>query len=319
MDAEAVATYREVVERLDQSARLRDVLPIALRLAKELDDQGFEKWVRLELHGYFNSNPVLAEEDVVPTYRTVAIQHEDEFGRPLIITDPDLGFVNETRLRFDVVQLEEIVRDSKDVFVPDAGLAQLVQQHLGVHVVRYRLRPGAVAGVLSGIRTRLYDLLHERRPTAGGSAMRQVEKANDMASQEKIFIGHGRSRMWRDLKDFLQDRLQLSWDEFNRESPAGKTTSARLEQMLNSAVFAFLVMTAEDEQVDGSVRARENVIHEVGLFQGKLGLHRAVVLLEDCCTEFSNIHGLGQIRFPKDNIMACSEEVRRVLEREGLL
>lgn len=97
------------------------------------------------------------------------------------------------------------------------------------------------------------------------------------------------------------------------------TTAARLEEMLNGSAFAFLVMTGEDEQVDGSVRARENVIHEVGLFQGKLGLRRAIVLLEDGCTEFSNIHGLGQIRFPKGHIMARSEEIRRVLEREGLV
>jgi hypothetical protein len=43
------------------------------------------------------------------------------------------------------------------------------------------------------------------------------------------------------------------------------------------------------------------------------------VLLEEGCTEFSNIHGLGQIRFPKGNIGAAFEEVRRVLEREDVL
>src|SRR5438045_2725225 len=31
-----------------------------------------------------------------------------------------------------------------------------------------------------------------------------------------VFIGHGRSPLWRELKDFIQDRLQLPWDEFNR-------------------------------------------------------------------------------------------------------
>jgi hypothetical protein len=38
--------------------------------------------------------------------------------------------------------------------------------------------------------------------------------------------------------------------------------------MLDQARFAFLVMTAEDEQADGNHHARMNVIHEVGLFQG---------------------------------------------------
>ncbi|HIF5693368.1 TPA: TIR domain-containing protein [Vibrio parahaemolyticus] len=134
-----------------------------------------------------------------------------------------------------------------------------------------------------------------------------------------IFIGHGRSFLWRDLKDFVNDRLHLPWDEFNRVPVAGVTNITRLAQMLEQASFAFLVMTAEDEQADGSHQARMNVIHEVGLFQGRLGFERAIVLLEDGCEEFTNIQGLGQIRFPKGNISAVFEDIRLVLEREGLL
>ena len=141
----------------------------------------------------------------------------------------------------------------------------------------------------------------------------------ESTSNKRIFIGHGKASAWRDLKDFLEDRLDLAWDEFNRESSAGITTKERLEEMLRQANFAFLVLTAEDEHPDGTFHARENVIHEAGLFQGKLGFQKAILLLEDGCTEFSNIHGLTQIRFPKGNILAESEEIRRVLEREGLL
>ena len=85
--------------------------------------------------------------------------------------------------------------------------------------------------------------------------------------------------------------------------------------MLNDAAFAFLIMTAEDEQSDGKLHARMNVVHEVGLFQGRLGFERAIVLLEEGCEEFSNINGLGQIRFPKDNISAIYEDIRRILEK----
>jgi predicted nucleotide-binding protein len=78
-------------------------------------------------------------------------------------------------------------------------------------------------------------------------------------------------------------------------------------------------MTGEDEQADGKMHARMNVIHEAGLFQGRLGFSRAIVVLEEGCEEFSNIEGLGQIRFPKGNIKAAFEEIRRVLEREGII
>jgi len=124
----------------------------------------------------------------------------------------------------------------------------------------------------------------------------------------KVFIGHGRSPAWKDLRDFLRDRLHLEWIEFNREPVAGYATKERLEQMLADASFAFLVMTAEDEHPDGTFHARENVVHELGLFQGQLGFDRAIILLEEGCSEFSNIIGLSQIRFPKGNIMAASEE-----------
>lgn len=134
-----------------------------------------------------------------------------------------------------------------------------------------------------------------------------------------IFIGHGRSPFWRELKDFVNDRLELPWDEFNRVPVAGITNITRLAQMLDQACIAFLIMTAEDEQADGNFQARMNVIHEVGLFQGRLGFERAIVLLEEGCQEFSNIQGLGQIRFPKSNISAIFEDIRQVLEREHII
>ena len=139
----------------------------------------------------------------------------------------------------------------------------------------------------------------------------------EMTTGSKVFIGHGRSPLWRELKDFLQDRLHIEWDEFNRQPTAGLYTSERLQQMLTTSCFAFLVMTAEDQHTDQTLHARENVIHEVGLFQSHLGFRKAIVLLEEGCSEFSNIVGLSQIRFPQGNISACFEEIRRVLEREG--
>lgn len=134
-----------------------------------------------------------------------------------------------------------------------------------------------------------------------------------------VFIGHGRSLLWRELKDFINDRLHLPWDEYNRVPVAGITNIARLSVMLDSATIAFLIMTGEDQRADGKLRARMNVIHEAGLFQGRLGFTRAIILLEEGCEEFINVEGLGQIKFPKGNIKAAFDEVRQVLEREGIL
>src|SRR5262249_50777159 len=102
------------------------------------------------------------------------------------------------------------------------------------------------------------------------------------------FIGHSRSPLWRGLKGFLNDRLRVPWDEFNRVPEPGVATSARLLEMLDDAAFAFLILTGEDETADGQFQSRMNVIHEAGLFQARLGLRRAIVMREDGCAEFSN-------------------------------
>lgn len=147
----------------------------------------------------------------------------------------------------------------------------------------------------------------------------EVPMKSAMQLGSRVFIGHGRSPQWRELKEFLQDRLGLQVDEFNRVPVVGTTTVARLSQMMDNAAFACLIMTAEDEMADGATAARANVIHEVGLFQGRLGFERAIVLMEEGCEEFSNITGLGQLRYPEGRIGAIYEDLRQVLEREGML
>ena len=113
--------------------------------------------------------------------------------------------------------------------------------------------------------------------------------------------------------------MRLPWDEFNRVPVAGIPNTVRLSTMLDAAAIAFLVLTGEDEMADERVQARMNVIHEAGLLQGRLGFNRAIILLEEGCEEFSNIEGLGQIRFPKNNIRAAFHDIQLVLEREGLI
>lgn len=135
----------------------------------------------------------------------------------------------------------------------------------------------------------------------------------------RVFIGHGRSPLWRELKDYVQDTLGLPVDEFNKVQTAGITTVARLTDMLDNAAFAFLVMTAEDETADGKLTARANVIHEVGLFQGRLGFAKAIILLEEGCEDFSNVNGLTQLRFPAGRISAEFHSVQEVLKREGII
>ena len=182
-----------------------------------------------------------------------------------------------------------------------------VPPHLAVLAEVYAIRhPIEIVGSLAEI---------ARQVDSHASRQQRPQRRSSVGT--RVFIGHGRSQVWRELKDFLEVRLGLLVDEYNRVPTAGITTTNRLSAMLDSAGIAFLVMTGEDEQSDGQVRSRENVVNEAGLFQGHLGFERAIILLEEGCEEFSNIIGLGQVRFPKGNISAKFEEIKMVLEREG--
>lgn len=135
----------------------------------------------------------------------------------------------------------------------------------------------------------------------------------------KVFVGHGRSDAWRRLSDYLENHLGLEVVEFNREPTAGRTTIARLSDMLNKASFAVLVMTGEDETVKGTLRPRSNVTHEAGLFQGKLGFEKAIILLEEGCEDFSNVHGLTWIGFSKEKIEQTFVDLEKTLLREEII
>jgi hypothetical protein len=62
------------------------------------------------------------------------------------------------------------------------------------------------------------------------SAPAEVEL--DLQASPVIFIGHGRSAVWKDLRDFIRDRLKMPFEEFNRVSTAGISVTDRLSEML---------------------------------------------------------------------------------------
>lgn len=132
----------------------------------------------------------------------------------------------------------------------------------------------------------------------------------------RIFIGHGRNQQWKDLRDHLQDKHYFKVQAYEIGARAGHSIRDILHDMLARSTFAVLVMTGEDELASGEMGIRANVIHEAGLFQGRLGFNRAIMLIEDGAKTFSNIQGIEQIRFSKDNIKETFGEVVATIHRE---
>jgi hypothetical protein len=73
-------------------------------------------------------------------------------------------------------------------------------------------------------------------------------------------------------KHFVQDRLKLPWDEFNRVPVAGVANVARLSEMLDAVAVAFMIMTGEFE-----CRARGRAIsRKVGFWPGNCAVGGAL-------------------------------------------
>jgi predicted nucleotide-binding protein len=131
-----------------------------------------------------------------------------------------------------------------------------------------------------------------------------------------IFIGQGHSPVWRDLKDHLHEHHGYQVEAYETGARAGHAIRDILAELVDVSSFALLVLTAEDEHADGTMHARENIIHEAGLFQGRLEYGRAILLLEEGVSEFSNIAGVHQIRFSKGDIRETYGDVLATLRRE---
>jgi predicted nucleotide-binding protein len=159
----------------------------------------------------------------------------------------------------------------------------------------------------------VYEILNAAAPRY---TLSREEREKELHKSVVIFIGHGHSPQWRDLKDHLHEKHGFAVEAYETGARAGYTIVEVLKSLAQKAGFALLVLTAEDADSTGKLHARENAIHETGLLQGRLGFARAIVLVEDGCEQFSNIAGLQQIRFSRGNIKETFGEVLATLRRE---
>jgi hypothetical protein len=76
-------------------------------------------------------------------------------GKRLVLSQSELGFVNETRVRWGASELEQIAARGDSISIEERDTIDLIRQHMQVDVTRFTLDSSQLAGVLTAIRAEL--------------------------------------------------------------------------------------------------------------------------------------------------------------------
>lgn len=132
-----------------------------------------------------------------------------------------------------------------------------------------------------------------------------------------VFVAHGRSPEWLAVKAFVEQRFGVPVYSFESDSWGSRPVTEALSDYLQRCSFAICVLTAEDTTGDGHLVARQNVIHEIGLFQGGRGFDRVLVLVEEGCESVPAAAAPYTAVFPRNAIHRAFWPLDRVLQSHG--
>jgi predicted nucleotide-binding protein len=94
----------------------------------------------------------------------------------------------------------------------------------------------------------------------------------------------------------------------------------KLEKYGRTADYAVMILTGDDiMQGTESRRARQNVIQELGWFQGVLGRNRTAMLVQQGTEIASNIAGVIYLEFISNNVEMIFESLRKEFEEAGII
>jgi hypothetical protein len=151
-------------------------------------------------------------------------------------------------------------------------------------------------------------------------APKATELEENPCKVAQVFIGHGSNGVvWPKVKQFIQDRCGLEPIVLELRPNSGLTVIEKLERDGRLADYAVFVMTGDDKTEDGEARARQNVIQELGWFQGVLGRGHTAILVQRGIEIPSNISGIVRLEFSGDEVEATFDRLRQELETTGLV
>lgn len=139
---------------------------------------------------------------------------------------------------------------------------------------------------------------------------------NEPNTRPSIVIGHGRDSSWYAVKDYLHELNEFAVEAFEMEPHTSEAIPEIIASLGGDSNMAILVLSGEDKTDTGTLRARQNVIHELGKFQEKFGNKRTIILVEKDVEVPSNISGLIRIDYEHGHIKSTFGDIMTTIRRE---
>jgi sugar/nucleoside kinase (ribokinase family) len=139
------------------------------------------------------------------------------------------------------------------------------------------------------------------------------------AGSAGIFIMHDENPQWRKVQRFVGQNCGLPVYELNYLDMAEDNLAEPLQGQLARCSFAVCLLGLSNGAPDRYAPVNQNIIHQIGIFQGRYGFGRVAILSEDGSDTFSNIAGLIRLDFAPGRVDSTFLELERMLRREGLM
>jgi sugar/nucleoside kinase (ribokinase family) len=133
-----------------------------------------------------------------------------------------------------------------------------------------------------------------------------------------IFISHGQNPEWFAVQRFVEGRFESPVYSFESASWGGHEVSEALSKYLERCSLCVCILTAEDMTDDGRWFARQSVIHEIGLFQGKHGFDRVILLVEEGCDFVPQAAASCAVYFPHNRINHTFYQLAETIRAHGV-
>ena len=140
---------------------------------------------------------------------------------------------------------------------------------------------------------------------------------------EEVFIVHGRNEAAKHAIARFVERLGLKAIILDEQPDDGLTIIEKLEREAQNVGFAIAALTPDDvgalkDEADEQLklRARQNVIFELGYFMGKLGRPRVCLLIEGELENPSDLDGLLYVPMSSSNEWQL--KLAAAMQRAGL-